>query len=97
MGELYYKGSSDSKWQHTHLDSWSHGAPAMSPILLHIRALHETWDEHKGERDIMLGCFWVEPQTLPWVMHRFTVTAWPSLASVVTFFGAGHALKGNRA
>lgn len=31
MGEVYHRGISDSKWQHTHLDSCSQSYPAMSP------------------------------------------------------------------
>ena len=57
MGEVYHRGISDSKWQHTHLDSCSQSYPAMSPRLLHIRVLHQTPGEYKGERDATLGCF----------------------------------------
>ena len=45
--------------------------------------------------DATLGCFWVELRTLTQVVHRSSMIARASLASTITSFVAGHALKGN--
>ena len=82
------RGSPGPGWQQNHLDSCSHQHPGPSSRPLHTNSRCGT----NTQRDMTMGCFWVEPWLPARAIRRFTVIIWASLALTVTSCGAGHPL-----